>query len=96
MKIVFIRRFSGPYFPAFGLNTGQKNSEYGHFSCSGNYSENVTTSSKVQISRTQGKNWFVVKAISGKGYSERCLQGTSEISIRVWMVANLYQLFSGF
>lgn len=24
-----------------------------------------------------GKNWFVVKAISGKGYSERCLQGTS-------------------
>ena len=24
--------FSGPYFPAFGLNTDQKNSEYGHFS----------------------------------------------------------------
>ena len=24
-----------------------------------------------------GKNWFVVKAISGKGYSERCLQGNS-------------------
>ena len=26
--------FSGLYFPAFGLNTDQKNSEYGHFSCS--------------------------------------------------------------
>ena len=29
-----IRSFSGPYFPAMGLNTGkygQKNSEYGHF-----------------------------------------------------------------
>ena len=28
-----IRSFSGPYFPEFGLNTDQKNSEYGHFSC---------------------------------------------------------------
>ena len=28
---VSIRSFSGPYFPAFGLNTDQKNSEYGHF-----------------------------------------------------------------
>ena len=24
--------FSGPYLPAFGLNTDQKNSKYGHFS----------------------------------------------------------------
>ena len=24
--------FSGPYFPVFGLNTDQKNSEYGYFS----------------------------------------------------------------
>ena len=31
VKSVRIRRFSGPYFPAFGLNTDQKNSEYGHF-----------------------------------------------------------------
>ena len=30
---VRIRSFSGPYFSAFGLNTDQKNSEYGHFSC---------------------------------------------------------------
>ena len=38
---VRIRSFSGPYFPAFGLNTerygmrentDQKNSDYGHFS----------------------------------------------------------------
>ena len=32
MKRVHIRSFSGPYFPAFGLNTEKKNSEYGHFS----------------------------------------------------------------
>ena len=44
VESVYIRRFSGPYFPAFGLNTerygysvrmlentGQKHSEYGHF-----------------------------------------------------------------
>ena len=31
-KGVCIRRFYGPYFPVFGLNTDQKNSEYGHFS----------------------------------------------------------------
>ena len=35
VKSVLIRSFSGPYFPAFGLNTDQKNSEYGHFSRSG-------------------------------------------------------------
>ena len=29
--------FSGRYFPAFGLNTDQKNSEYGHFSRSANH-----------------------------------------------------------
>ena len=32
VKIVRIRCFFGPHFPAFGLNTDQKNSEYGHFS----------------------------------------------------------------
>ena len=32
VKSVRIRNFPGPYFPAFGLNTDQKNSEYGHFS----------------------------------------------------------------
>ena len=32
VKRVRIRSFSGPYFPAFGPNTDQKNSEYGHFS----------------------------------------------------------------
>ena len=29
--MVRIRSFSGTYFPAFGLNTDQKNSEYGPF-----------------------------------------------------------------
>ena len=32
IKSVRIRRFSGLYFPAFRLNTDQKNSENGHFS----------------------------------------------------------------
>ena len=36
VKSVHIGSFSGPYFPAFELNTDQKNSEYGHFSCSVN------------------------------------------------------------
>ena len=31
MKSVRIRNYSGPSFPAFGLNTDQSNSEYGHF-----------------------------------------------------------------
>ena len=32
VKSARIQSFSGPYFPAFRLNTDQKNSEYGHFS----------------------------------------------------------------
>ena len=31
VKSVGIRSYSGPYFPAFGLNADQNNSEYGHF-----------------------------------------------------------------
>ena len=37
VKNVRIRSFSGPYFPALGLNTGKygkEKLEYGHFSCS--------------------------------------------------------------
>ena len=30
VKSVLIRSYSGPYFPALGLNTDQNNSEYGH------------------------------------------------------------------
>ena len=30
MKSVLILSYSSPYFPAFGLNTDQNNSEYGH------------------------------------------------------------------
>ena len=32
VKHVRIWSYPGPYFPAFGLNTDQRNSEYGHFS----------------------------------------------------------------
>ena len=35
VKSVRIRSYSSPYFPAFGLNTDQNNSEYGHFLHSG-------------------------------------------------------------
>ena len=35
VKSVHIRSYSGSYFPVFGLNTDQNNSEYGHFLCSG-------------------------------------------------------------
>ena len=31
VKSVHNRSYSGPYFPAFGLNTDQNKSEYGHF-----------------------------------------------------------------
>ena len=34
LKSVRIRSYSGPYFPAFELNTDKNNSEYGHFLCS--------------------------------------------------------------
>ena len=30
-KVSRIRGYFGPYFPAFGLNTDQNNSKYGHF-----------------------------------------------------------------
>ena len=36
VKSVRISSFSVPYFPTFGLNKDQKNSEYGHFSHSAN------------------------------------------------------------
>ena len=31
LELFCIRSYSGPYFPAFRLNTDQNNSEYGHF-----------------------------------------------------------------
>ena len=31
VKSVRIRSYSGPYFPAFGINTDQNNFEYEHF-----------------------------------------------------------------
>ena len=35
VKSVRVRSYSGPYFPAFGLNAEQNNSEHGHFLRSG-------------------------------------------------------------
>ena len=51
VRSVRIWSFSGPYFPAFGLNTDQKNSEYEHFSRSASnleaYSDPSQTSDRV-------------------------------------------------
>ena len=41
VKSVRIWSYSGPYIPAFGLNTDQNNSEYGHFLRSGRNKYNL-------------------------------------------------------
>ena len=50
VKSVRIRSYSGPHFPAFGLNTDQNNSEYGHFFTQWNVMISFT-------SRKQFINW---------------------------------------
>ena len=37
VKSARVWSFCGSYFPAFGMNTDQKNSEYGHFSRSDHF-----------------------------------------------------------
>ena len=37
VKSARVWSFCGSYFPAFGMNTDQKNSEYGHFPRSGHF-----------------------------------------------------------
>ena len=49
MKSVCIRSYSGSYFPTFGLNRDENNSEYGHFSRS--------AWNRVQM-RTTSFDWF--------------------------------------
>ena len=49
VKSVGIRGFSGPYCPVFGLNKGQKNSKYGHFSRSGCFLRHYKTFWKCTI-----------------------------------------------
>ena len=49
VKSVRIRSFSGPYFPAFGLNTDETNSEYGHFLRSVNSYHNLIISAVLLI-----------------------------------------------
>ena len=41
VKSTQIWSYSCLYFPAFGLNTGQNNSEYGHFLCSGSFKDTL-------------------------------------------------------
>ena len=59
VKSVRIRSFSGPYFPSFGLNTHQKNSEYGHFSRSAEQLIQFTESSE------SGGKEFIHKFLKG-------------------------------
>ena len=47
VKSVGIWSFSGPYFPAFGMNMDQKNSEYGPFLRSDFY-EKISCAKKVR------------------------------------------------
>ena len=57
IKIVDIRSYSGPYFPAVGLNSDQNNSEYGHFSCSDLLFVSMVTA-------TESKTWLMVITIA--------------------------------
>ena len=41
VKSVRVRSYSGPYFPAIGLNTDQNNTEYGHFLRSVGFVSNI-------------------------------------------------------
>ena len=68
VKSVNIRNYSGPYYPAFGLNTDQNNSEYGHFLHSVNEQDdktlwwtNLNKSKTEKLNKQQGKmqiNYF--------------------------------------
>ena len=68
MKKDHIRSYSHPYFPAFGLNTDQSNSEYGHVLCSasvsvlGNYicSSQIFSEIKLLLSLIVKKQVYVV------------------------------------
>ena len=68
VNFVRTRSFSGPYFPAFGLNIDQKNSEYGHFSCSVYQRDLRKMRQAKQIKSTQ-----VYKANGSKNLKSSCL-----------------------
>ena len=53
VKSVPIRSFSGPYFPAFGPNTDQKNSEYGKFSPSDVVKRSKNMADKIRSSNEE-------------------------------------------
>ena len=53
VKSVRIRSYSGPYFPAFGLNTDQTNSEYGVFSRS---AEHVWATASISFKLAKSRN----------------------------------------
>ena len=76
VKSVHIWSYSGPYFPAFGLNTercispysfcmweytDQNNSEYGHFSRSESSQITFKTTVKTTVGFYQKQTWFLSK-----------------------------------
>ena len=80
VKSVGIRGFSGPYCPAFGLNKGQKNSKYGHFSRSGCFLRHYKTFWKSTIVHVFVKifNNYFWKPIG------ICLHGFCRYVISLW------------
>ena len=58
--------FSGPYFPAIGMNTDQNNSKYGHFSRSHKFGEKHNICTKFQdISSTKISEFRILGYIPG-------------------------------
>ena len=65
MKSAQFRSYSVPYFPAFGLNTDQNNSEYGHFLHSGNLRLFAGSTETLKQTREWNKynRWFLLLTI---------------------------------
>ena len=62
VKSARVRSFCGSYFPAFGMNTDQKNSEYGHFSRSDHFFKGTA---KIKRWSFQGRNFISLETVGG-------------------------------
>ena len=69
MKSACIRSFSGLYFPTFGLNTDQKNSDYGHFPRS--FLANYQRHKYKRKSRENNIQWSLQKQFSTMVFCEK-------------------------
>ena len=62
VKSARVRSFCGSYFPAFGMNTDQRNSEYGHFSRSDHFFKGTA---KIKRWSFQGRNFISLETVGG-------------------------------